>query len=113
VARNGLIERHAWLSLTPEPEGELPRAIAALRAGEQPSAAAVAAERERVERLVLRGRRRGWQRWLAETRTLADRAADGQPHESRIARDVIDNHDALCLGLAPRGRGAGGGRGRR
>jgi hypothetical protein len=109
-----LNRERAWLSLTPEPEGELPRAIAALRAGQaEPSATAIAAERERVERLVLRGRRRAWGRWLAETRALADRAADRQPHEARIALDVIDNHDALCLGLAPRGRGLGRGRGSR
>jgi hypothetical protein len=114
VTRPDISARHnAWLSLTPEPEGELPRAIAALRTGDRPSAAAVAAERERVERLVLRGRRRSWRRWLAETRDLADRAADRQPHEARIALDVIDNHDALCLGLAPRGRGLGIGKGSR
>jgi hypothetical protein len=108
-----LTRNSAWLSLTPEPEGELPRAIAAMRTGADPSAAAIADERERVERLVLRGRRRGWRRWLAETRTLADRAANRQPREARIAMDVIDNHDALCLGLAPRGRGPGRGRGSR
>ena len=43
--------RHAWLSITPEPERELPAAVAALRAGGTPSGAAVEAERARAERL--------------------------------------------------------------
>ncbi|HEX2467530.1 MAG TPA: hypothetical protein VHJ54_04930 [Solirubrobacterales bacterium] len=101
----GAGDRRAWLSLTPEPEGELPRAIAALRAGADPTPEAVAAERRRVERLVLRGRRRAWRRWLAETRALAEAAEDRQPGEARIALDVISNHDALWLGIARRGRG--------
>lgn len=107
------IPRDAWLSLTPEPEDQLPRAIAALRAGGEPSPDAVAEERDRVERLVLRGRRRGWRRWIGETRELAKRGAERQPKEARIALDVVENHDALCLGLAQRGRGPGRGRGSR
>lgn len=101
MERNG----RAWLSLTPEPEHELPRAIAAMRAGGTPSAAAVAAEADRIERLVLGARPRAWQRWLRETRKLAEGAAERQPEEARIALDVIDNHDALALGLERRGRG--------
>jgi hypothetical protein len=106
-------ERKPWLSLTPEPENELPRAIAALRAGDDPAPEAVASERNRVERLVVRGRRRGWRRWMRETRELAERGAERQPREARLALDVIENHDALCLGLARRGRGMGRGRGTR
>jgi hypothetical protein len=101
VERNG----RAWLSLTPEPEQELPRAIAALRAGGDPSPAAVAAEADRIERLVLGGRRESWRRWLRETRQLAERGRDAQPDEARLALDVIDNHDALALGLQRRERG--------
>ena len=56
--------RHAWLSITPEPERELPAAVAALRAGGAPSAAAVEAERARAERLVTRGTRRAWAAYL-------------------------------------------------
>jgi hypothetical protein len=108
-----LTRNPAWLSVTPEPEGELPSAIAALRAGAEPSPTAVAAERRRVERLVLRGRRRAWCGWISEARELAERRAERQPREARIALDVIDNHDALCLGLAGRGRGMGRGRGTR
>jgi hypothetical protein len=96
----------AWLSLTPEPEHELPRAIAAMRAGGRPSDAEVAAEADRIERVVLAGGRRRWRRWLRETRRLAERSADAHPAEARLALDVIDNHDALALGLQRRRRGA-------
>ncbi|MFJ9813177.1 hypothetical protein ACIRTB_33670 [Streptomyces sp. NPDC101158] len=66
-----------WLGLTPEPERELPAAVAALRASldtaRHPSAGAArlaAAERRRVERLVLRGSRHSWLRYLAEATAL-------------------------------------------
>ena len=64
--------REAWLSLTPEPERDLPAAIAALRAGGRPSAAEVEAERVRAEGLVLRGNRKRWLAWLNEGLELAD-----------------------------------------
>jgi hypothetical protein len=102
VERNG----RAWLSLTPEPEQELPRAIAALRAGGDPSPAAVLTEADRIERLVLGGRRESWRRWLLETRQLAEQGREAQPDEARLALDVIDNHDALELGLERRETGA-------
>ncbi len=93
--------RHAWLSITPEPERELPTAIAALRADGPPSAALIEAERARVERLVTRGSRRAWTRYLAE---VADTARAAPPSEARdLVLDVIDNHDNLRLGL-PGGR---------
>ena len=63
--------RHAWLSITPEPELELPEALATLRAGGPPSAAQVELERARAERLVTRGSRRAWRRYLAEALALA------------------------------------------
>jgi hypothetical protein len=97
--------RRAWLSLTPEPEHQLPRAIAALRTGGDPSPEAVAAESERIERLVLGGRRQSWERWLRETRELAVRQSEARPADARLALDVIDNHDALVLGLERRQRG--------
>jgi hypothetical protein len=107
--------RDAWLSITPEPEGELPPAIATLRAGGAPGPDEVAAERRRAERLITRARRRGYRRWLAEARRLAS-AADRRDRRlcdaARVAEDVLDNHDALALGLEARGRGGRGGRGR-
>jgi hypothetical protein len=83
--------RHAWLSITPEPERELPGAVAALRGS------SVVAERERVERLVLRGRRRAWHAYLSEALELA---RDAPPSDARdLVLDVITNHDNLRLGL--------------
>ncbi|MFD9030959.1 hypothetical protein ACFVZW_07395 [Streptomyces sp. NPDC059567] len=75
-----------WLGLTPEPERELPAAVAALRAasGAAPGAAynpaavraeLAAAERRRVERLVLRGSRHSWLRYLAEVTALVTSVA--------------------------------------
>ena len=93
--------RHAWLSITPEPERELPAAIATLRAGGPPSGSAVAAERARVERLVTRANRRAWTRYIADAAELA-RAADGDGEVAKARAtvlDVIDNHDNLRLGL--------------
>jgi hypothetical protein len=93
--------RHAWLSITPEPERELPAAIATLRAGRAPSDSAVELERRRAERLVTRGSRRAWTAYIGEAAELA-RAADGEGEvaEARaLVLDVIDNHDNLRLGL--------------
>jgi hypothetical protein len=126
--------RKAWLSLTPEPERELPAAIATLRAGGPPTPEDVERERRRAERLVLRGSRRGWIRWLRETRQLVAENADAAGSEDArgVALDVIENHHALVLGLPgrpfgdieaerkeltelskSRGRGGRGGRGGR
>jgi hypothetical protein len=84
--------RHAWLSITPEPERELPDAVAELRGN-----GSVEAERARVERLVTRGSRRAWAAYLDEAAALA---RDAPPSKARdIVLDVIDNHDKLKLGL--------------
>jgi hypothetical protein len=103
--------RRTWLSLTPEPERELPDAIATLRAGGRPSDGEIAAERERVERLVRRGNRGAWTRWIAEARGLirGRTRSEGDPRLAEAAERaaaVIDNHDALALGITPRGRGS-------
>ena len=102
-----------WLSITPEPEGELPAAVAALRAGGRPDPERVQAERDHAELLITRARRRAYERWLADIRGLAaePRSNDPQLREAaRVATDVLDNHDALALGLTA--RGGRGGRGR-
>jgi hypothetical protein len=84
--------RNAWLSITPEPERELPEAVASLRPG-----GSAEAERARVERIVTKGRRRAWTAYLAEAAKLAENAP---PSEARsLVLDVIDNHDNLKLGL--------------
>jgi hypothetical protein len=93
--------RHAWLSITPEPERELPAAIAELREAGPPSPALVAAEEARVERLVTRGGRRAWTAYLTEASELARAAPPSAARE--LVLDVIDNHENLKLGL-PGGR---------
>jgi hypothetical protein len=106
--------REAWLSLTPEPERDLPVAIAALRAGGRPTAAEVEAERERAEGLVLRGNRKRWLAWLNEGLELAERPevqGDPQLSEARdVLLDVIENHHALEQGLPGRVRSPAGDR---
>lgn len=105
-----------WLSLTPEPERELPDAVATLRHGSAAPPERLAAERERVERLIVGARRRAYERWLAEARTLARSRARHSDPDLRAAAEttiaVIDNHEALRSGLMRRGRGGRGGRGR-
>lgn len=83
--------RHVWLSITPEPERELPDALAALRGS------SVVAERERVEKLVLRGSRRAWNAYLSEALELARNVPPSDARE--VVLDVIKNHDNLKMGL--------------
>jgi hypothetical protein len=93
--------RHAWLSITPEPERELPVALATLRAGGAPTDSEIELELRRAERLVTRGSRRAWTAYIADAAALA-RAADGEGEvaEARaLVLDVVDNHDNLRLGL--------------
>jgi hypothetical protein len=101
--------RDAWLSITPEPERELPEALATLRTGGPPPRELVLRERARVEELVTHGSRRAWNAYLGEARTLAVNAdRDGALAEARaLVLDVLDNHDQLTLGL-PRSRRLGG-----
>jgi hypothetical protein len=92
--------RHTWLSITPEPELELPEALATLRAGGAPSAAQVALERARAERLVTRGSRRAWRRYLAEALALASSSEGPEVAEARaVVEDVVHNHNQLELAL--------------
>ena len=92
--------RHVWLSITPEPESELPRAIATLRSGGPPPAALVDRETARAEVLVLRGSRRAWRRYLAEALALAGSSDDPAVRDARgLVEDVVHNHDNLELAL--------------
>jgi hypothetical protein len=92
--------RHTWLSITPEPELELPEALATLRAGGAPSAAQVELERARAERLVTRGSRRAWRRYLAESLVLACSSEGPEVAEARaVVEDVVHNHNQLELAL--------------
>jgi hypothetical protein len=89
-----------WLSITPEPESELPRAIATLRSGGPPPADLVARETARAEALVLRGSRRAWRRYLADALALAAVSEDPAVRDARaLVEDVVRNHDNLELAL--------------
>ena len=100
-----------WLGLTPEPERELPDAVAALRARTRqptpPPADLDTAERRRVERLILHGTQRSWLRYLAEVTVLvsavADGSAEGDPQTALLAGEVVLDHHSLLIGLPGRG----------
>jgi hypothetical protein len=102
-----MVKPASWLSITPEPERELPRAVATLGRGGEPSPGAVAAEAARIERLVLRGSQREWLRYLHGVVELIDsRATDPDAEVQRaraLATAVISNHHNLLLGLPGRG----------
>ncbi|MFJ3231026.1 hypothetical protein [Streptomyces sp. NPDC086787] len=96
----------AWLGLTPEPEQELPSAVAALRASTTDSprpTALAAAERRHVERLVLRGTQRGWLRYLGEVTELVVAVAEGprpaDPGPALLAGEVVLDHHRMLIGL--------------
>ena len=78
----------------------MPAALAALRAGGPPSAAQVELERARAERLVTRGSRRAWRRYLAEALALASSSNDPAVAEARaVVEDVVRNHNNLELAI--------------
>ena len=98
-----MVKRAAWLSITPEPERELPDAVATLAAGGRPEPAAVDVERRRIERLVLHGTQRRWLAYLHEVVELIERReACGDPDvraARRRAATVVANHHHLLLAL--------------
>jgi hypothetical protein len=102
-----MVKRPSWLSVTPEPERELPSAVATLTLGGVAPRAAIDAERARIERLVLRGSERAWLAYLHGVVELIDqRSADPDPEVVRarsLATAVIANHHNLLLGLPGRG----------
>jgi hypothetical protein len=102
-----MVKRSSWLSVTPEPERELPQAVATLTAGRRPPRAAVARERERIERLVLHGSQRRWLGYLHEVVQLIDARTGGSDPDVELARSraraVIANHHNLLLALPGRG----------
>jgi hypothetical protein len=98
----------AWLSLTPEPERELPAAIAVLRTAAGQSAADVARETARAEALVLRGSEPSYLAWLREAADLAAAGARSDDpvvtHAADVVTDVVRNQAGLLLGLPGGGR---------
>ncbi|HMC05761.1 MAG TPA: hypothetical protein VKG89_00045 [Solirubrobacterales bacterium] len=93
--------RASWLSLTPEPERELPALVASARAGGAPTPEDVERERERLSGVVVRGRERDWLAYLSEAVELmiSGRAALLSVEGRRLALDVLANHHRLLLGL--------------
>jgi hypothetical protein len=104
-----MVKRASWLSITPEPERELPEVVATLRCGGVPPADAVARERELVERLVLHGNERQWLAYLHDVVGLLNRSGADADHSAVVARArargiaVLSNHHNLLLALPGRG----------
>lgn len=102
-----MVKPASWLSLTPEPERELPAAVATLSCGGPPADRAVVAETARIERLVLRGSARSWLRYLHDVVELIElRREDPDPDVARaraLAIAVLANHHNLMLALPGRG----------
>ncbi|MFG2196472.1 hypothetical protein [Streptomyces sp. NPDC048639] len=101
-----------WLGLTPEPERELPSTVAVLRVPGQSAPAApdlAAAERRRVEKLILHGTQRSWLRYLAEVTDLVTSVADGSSHgdpgAALLAGEVVLDHHRMLIGLPGPGYG--------
>jgi hypothetical protein len=101
-----MVKRAVWLSITPEPERLLPRAVATLRHGSPAPDDLVATERARIERLLLHGRQRQWLEYLHGVVELIDRSAVSGEEPVREARElaaaVVANHHHLLLGLPGR-----------
>ena len=103
-----MVKRASWLSITPEPERELPEAVAILRCGGTAPADAVGRERERVEHLVLHGSESQWLAYLHEVVELIDRGSASADQSELVARAqararaVIFNHHNLLLALPGR-----------
>lgn len=104
-----MVKRASWLSVTPEPERELPRAVATLTAGRLASSDDVAREQARIERLVLRGTQRQWLQYLHGVVDLIERNTLPATLDSDVAAArqralaVIANHHNLLLALPGRG----------
>jgi hypothetical protein len=102
-----MVKRAPWLSVTPEPERELPEAVSTLRRGAAATPGATAEEAARIEELVLRGSERRWDSYLHDVVSLIEqRAGDSDPDVARareVAIAVISNHHNLLLALPGRG----------
>jgi hypothetical protein len=102
-----MVKRASWLSLTPEPERDLPAAVATLRCGHAAGGPAIAEEAARIEHLVLRGGERRWDAYLHDVVSLIDQREDDPDPDVAQAREVaiavIANHHNLLLALPGRG----------
>ena len=98
-----MVKRAVWLSITPEPESELPAAVATLRSGATATDGEVAAEAGRIARLIMRSGQRQWLRYLHGVLVLVEsRAGSPDPAVRRAvvrAAAVLSNHHNLLLAL--------------
>jgi hypothetical protein len=101
-----MVKRASWLSITPEPERELPAAVATMTAGQRAGPDAVAAEQARIEHLILHGSQRSWLAYLHDVVDLiaAENGSENPDVAAARARatTVIANHHNLLLGLTDR-----------
>jgi hypothetical protein len=101
--RTAMVKRSVWLSITPEPEAELPAAVATLRSGGPANVWQVDEEAERIARLITRSGQRSWLRYLHGVLTLIEsRAGSPDPAVRRAvvrAAAVLANHHNLLLAL--------------
>ena len=98
-----MVKRAVWLSITPEPERELPAAVATLRSGAAATDGEVTAEAGRIARLITRSGQRQWLRYLHGVLVLIEsRAGSPDPAVRRAAARaaaVLSNHHNLLLAL--------------
>jgi hypothetical protein len=98
-----MVTRSVWLSITPEPEAELPAVVATLRSGHAASDPQVDAEAGRIARLITRSGQRPWLRYLHGVLVLVEsRAGSPDPAVRRAAvraAAVLSNHHNLLLAL--------------
>ena len=98
-----MVKRASWLSITPEPERELPEAVATLAAGHRAGPEPSPPSEARIERLILHGSQRRWLAYLHDVVDLIAASAgsddpDVAPARARATK-VIANHHNLLLGL--------------
>jgi hypothetical protein len=96
-----MVKRGTWLSVTPEPERELPQAVVTLAEGHRPGGDAVERERAKIEQLVLNGSQEQWLRYLHGVVELVTRSGGSEDPDVEQARErataVIYNHHNLLL----------------
>jgi hypothetical protein len=98
-----MVKRTMWLSITPEPEAELPAVVATLRSGAAANEPQVAAEAGRIARLITRSGQRSWLRYLHGVLTLVESQAGSTDPAVHCAvvrgAAVLSNHHNLLLAL--------------
>jgi hypothetical protein len=110
----GVAAADRWLFLTPEPEVELPAAVAALAAALSEPARGEREETALVEAIVLHGEYAEWLAYLRDRRVLLERYLErfGPDALAGHVVDVLNNHHQLALTVPDRAGLADAERGR-